>query len=127
MLVSKLSLTIGPEVTGLMANACAAAQFVLRDQSAGEKQGVAGVALLGSRNRFAVRTDFCNRDSLDTVLPSMSMTVVAELQRDAEIIQTLYDVSLQTTGVRHQFGNYLDLRAFQRHAACHDQTNVTGT
>ena len=75
----------------------------------------------------AVRTDFCNRDSLDTVFALNVDDGVAELQRDAEIIQTLYDVSLQTTGVRHQFGNYLDLRAFQRHAACHDQTNVTGT
>ena len=40
---------------------------------------------------------------------------MAQFQRDAIIIQTLHDISLQTSRIRHQFCNDIDVRTFQRH------------
>ena len=51
---------------------------------------------------------------------------MAEFQRDAKIIQTLYDIPLQTAGVWHQFGDCLYLRPFQGHSSCHDQSDISG-
>ena len=51
---------------------------------------------------------------------------MAQLQRDAEILQTLDDVSLKAAGIGHQFCNDLHLCTFKRHAAGHDQADVSG-
>ena len=46
----------------------ALAQFIFGDQSAREEQRVAGVALLGARDRFAVHTDCGDRNRRNTLL-----------------------------------------------------------
>ena len=51
---------------------------------------------------------------------------VAQLQRDAEVVQALDNVSFQAAGVRHQLRNHLDLGSFQRHTPCHNQADIAG-
>ena len=49
---------------------------------------------------------------------------MGEHQGDAEIVQTLGDVTSQTARVGHQLADGLHLRALQGHAAGHDETDV---
>ncbi len=50
-----------------------------------------------------------------------------EFQRNAEIIEALDNVPLESAGIGHQLGDNLNLRAFQRHAARHDESDIAGT
>ena len=49
-----------------------------------------------------------------------------KMKRNAEIIETLHDVSCQTAGIGHDLADAEHLGTFQRHAACHDQSDITG-
>ena len=60
-------------------------------------------------------------------LPMDGNDGMAQLQRDAEIFQTLNDVSLQAAGIGHQLRNHFHLRPFHRHSPRHDQTDIPGT
>ena len=101
-------------------------ELILRDQSAGQEQCVAGVCLFRSGDRLSVRADLGDHYGFHTLLADDVDDSVAELQRNVKVVQALDDISLQAAGIRHQFRDYLDLRAFERHAARHDQSDVAG-
>ena len=100
------------------------AQLVLRDQTAGEQEGVAGVALLGALDGSPVSADLGDRDRRDVLLALDVHDRVAESERNAEVIETLHDVALEAAGIGHQLRDELHLRALQGHAARHDQTDI---
>ena len=52
---------------------------------------------------------------------------MTQLQRNLKVIQTLYNISLQSTGIRHQLCNHFHLRPFKCHTSRHDQTDITGS
>ncbi len=104
-----------------------AGKLILRNQSNGEKKRITGIALLRSRNRLPVRTNLRDGDRRNMLLSLYVHHGMGKLQRDSEIVQTLDNVALQTTRIRHQLRNDLHLRAFQRHPPCHDQSDVTGS
>ena len=81
--------------------------------------------LLGAGHGLAV-LNAGQRNALNALLALNVHDRVAQLQWNAEIIETLYNIALQTAGIRHQFGHDLHLRALQRHAARHDEANVAG-
>ena len=116
----------GAAGNGAHLDARAAGQLVLRDQAAGKQECVALIADFCAGNRLAVLY-FGNGDRFDTLFAFDVYYCMGQLQRNAEVIQTLYDISLQTAGIRHQLGNDLDLGAFQSHTSCHDQSDITGT
>ena len=100
-------------------------ELVFRDQTAGEKQRVAGIVLLRSRYRFSVRIYLGNRHSFHPFFSPDIHNRMTQFQRNIEIIQTLHNVSFQTAGIRHQLCHDLNLCAFQCHASCHDETDVS--
>ena len=48
-----------------------------------------------------------------------------QAQRNAEIVQTLHDIALEAARIRHDLEHHLDFCAFQRHAARHDESDIT--
>ena len=50
---------------------------------------------------------------------------MGKIQRNSEIVQTLDNITGQTTGIGHDLNAGKYLCAFQRHAACHDQADIT--
>ena len=115
--------TVGDGVDG---NTGGLAQLVLGDQAAGQQQGVTLIEFFSAGDGLAT-VNLCQGDAFHALLALDVHDSVAQLQGDAEVIQTLDDVTLQTAGVGHQFGNDLNLCAFQSHTAGHDQADVTGT
>ena len=73
----------------------ASGKFVFRDQSYREEQRITGILFLGSRYRFSVSVHLCNSYSFQTFFPLNIHHCVAQFQRDTEIIQALYDISLE--------------------------------
>ena len=103
-----------------------AAQLVLRDQAAGQQQGVALIALLRARDGpvFPVHLGDGNR-----LHPLFALDVhhrMAQLQGDAVVVQALDDVPLQPAGIGHQLRHHLDLGPLQGHAAGHDEPDIAG-
>ena len=49
---------------------------------------------------------------------------MAELQRNAEVIEALDDVPLQSAGIGHQLRNHQNLGPLQGHAPGHDQADI---
>ena len=59
------------------------------------------------------------------MLPALDIHYgVAELERDAEVVQTLYYITLKAAGIRHQLSYDLYLRALQGHAARHYEADI---
>ena len=50
-----------------------------------------------------------------------------KLQRNVKVVKALLDVTGKTAGIGHQLANGVNLGTLQRHTACHDQTDVSGT
>ena len=69
----------------------------------------------------------CQCNAFQTLFPFDVHNGMAQLQRNIIIIQTLYDISLQSSGIRHQLCNNLNLCAFKCHSSRHDQSDVAGT
>ena len=67
-----------------------------------------------------------NGNTFHTFLPFDIYYGMAQLQRNAEIIQTLYNISLQTAGVGHQLCHHLDFGSLQSHTPCHNQPDISG-
>ena len=51
---------------------------------------------------------------------------MTQFQGDIIIIQTLDDITLQSSGIWHQLCHNLNLCTLQRHASCHNQTDIAG-
>ena len=91
---------------------CARAEgeLVFRDQTDGQKQRIAGIVLLSAGHRLAV-LHAGQRDALDPLLTLDVHDGVAQLQRDAEVIETLDDIALESAGVRLELRDDVHLRA----------------
>ena len=105
-------------------NIRAAAQLVLRDQTDRQQDRVAVEGHFGARDRTAVRADLGNDDALHAVLALNVRNGVGEIKRNVKVIEALHDVSRQTAGIRHDLDAGEHLRALERHAARHDETDV---
>ena len=95
-------------------------KLIFRDQPAGQKQRVAGNFFLRAGYGPGILIHLCHRHRLHTLLSFDVHHGSLQLQRNSEIIQTLYYVSLQSAGIGHQLRHQLYLSALQRHAAGHD-------
>ena len=51
---------------------------------------------------------------------------MGEIKRNIVVLQALHNVPVQSVGIRHQLHAGENLRALQRHAARHNQADVTG-
>ena len=107
-------------------NSRGARKLVLRNQADRQKQRVAGIPFLGSRDRAAVRADLRDRHSLHALFTFNVDDRVRQLQRDTEVVKALHDIPLQAARVRHEFGNDFDFGSLERHTPRHDQTDVAG-
>ncbi len=101
------------------------AQFVFRNQANGEKQCIAIEMHFSSGNRTPVRADFRNRDAGQTIASFNAGHRMGQIQRNVIVMQALHNVSVQTGGEGHQFHAGQDLGALERHAAGHDQADIT--
>ena len=81
---------------------------------------------LRSGDGFSVRSHLGHRHAGNPVLSLDIHHRMAQLQGDAEIIQALDNVALQTAGVGHQLCHQQYFGALQRHAPGHDQADVPG-
>ena len=106
------------------ADARAAGQLVLGDETHGQKQGVALEVDLGAGDGTATLVHLGNGDTRHALLAVDLRHGVGEHQRNTEIVQTLGDVTSQTARVGHQLADGLDLRALQGHAAGHDEADI---
>ena len=68
--------------------------------------------------------DLCQRDAGHTLLALNVHHGVAQLQRNAKIIEALHNIALQTAGIGHKLGNAEHLGTLQRHTARHNQADV---
>ena len=68
--------------------------------------------------------DFSDPDAFDTLVAFDLHDGMAELERDAEVIEALYDIPLEAARVRHELSDDLDMRSFEREPAGHDEANV---
>ena len=73
---------------------------------------------------LAVGADLRDRDAGNTLLALNVHNGVAELERNAEVVQTLDNIALQTAGIRQQLRYNQHLRALKRHAPRHNEANV---
>ena len=101
-------------------------QFIFRDQPHGKQKRVTGDIFLRTRNGFPLFIHLSQGHALHSFLSVDIHHGSTELQGNAEIIQTLHDISLQAAGIGHQLRNHLDLRPFQGHTPGHDKADVTG-
>ena len=107
-------------------HARSAAELIFGDQATGKKQCITLVMLLRAGDGFSV----FHPGQSDALHSGLTLNVhhgMAQLQRNAVVIQTLDDIPLQAARVRHQLGHDLYLRTFQGHTASHNQTDITGT
>ena len=102
----------------------AARQLILGDQAAGEQERITVVMALGSRDGTAVRADLGDGHAGDALAALDVDDRVAEVERNAEIVEALDDVPLEAAGIRHQLRDGEDLCALERHAAGHDEADV---
>ena len=68
--------------------------------------------------------DFSDPDAFDTLVAFDLHDRVAELERDAEVIEALHDIPLEAARVWHELSDDLDMGAFEREPAGHDEANV---
>ena len=52
---------------------------------------------------------------------------MAQLQRNAVIVQTLYDITFQSSGIGHQLRHHLHPGALQCHTPGHNKADVSGS
>ena len=105
-------------------NIRAAAQLVFRDQTDRQQDRIAVEGHFGAWDRTAVRADLGNDDALHAVPALNVRNGVGEIKRNVKVIEALHDVSRQTAGIRHDLDAGEHLRALERHAARHDETDV---
>ena len=118
---------VGAGGDGTHINTQLSGQFVFRDQSHRKQKRVTGDIFLCTRNGFPLFIHLSQGHALYSFLSVDIHHSSTELQGNAEIIQTLHDISLQAAGIGHQLRNHLDLRPFQGHTPGHDKADVTGT
>ena len=78
----------------------------------------------GAGNRFVVRIDLGDCDAFDAFFALNVDDGMREVEGDAVIVEALDDVALETAGIGHELGDAEDFRAFERHAARHDEADV---
>ena len=99
----------GPSGDGGEGDAGGLGQFIFGDQPAGEKEGVALVALLGARDRAGLFVNLSDGDRLHPV-PSFDVNHgVTQLEGDVEVIETLNNIALETSGIGHELSDDLNL------------------
>ena len=68
--------------------------------------------------------DFSDPDALDTLIAFDPHDRVAKLERDAKVVKALHDIPLEATRVWHKLSDNLDMGAFEREPASHDEADV---
>ena len=104
---------------------CLSGKLILRDQTNRKKKRIAFKKFLCTGNRASVFVYLCKSDSFHTFFSFYVNHCMAKLQRDSKVIQALHDISLQASGIWHQFCHCLNLCTFQRHTSSHDQSDIT--
>ena len=115
-----------PAGDGVQCRAGLPGQLVLRQQSHAQQQRVAGDVPLRAGDGQALPVHLRQRHTGEMLLPVDLHHRGGQVQGDMEIVQTLDDVALQTTGVGHDLRHGLDLGALQRHTPGHDEPDVAG-
>ena len=104
----------------------ASCKLIFGDKSDGEQERVAFDVFFRSRDgSSAVRFVNCgNCYSRDSLLAVNFCDSVGEFERNAEIVETLDNVSSQTARIRHNLTYAFDFRAFKGHSASHNKSDV---
>ena len=76
---------------------------------------------------LAVGADLRDRDAGNTLLALNVHNGVAKLEGNAEVVQALDDITLQTARVGQKFCYNQHLRALKRHSSRHDESDISGT
>ena len=101
-------------------------QLVFRDQAHGQKQRVAGDQAPGGVDGPPGLVHLGDGHALQTVLAVDLGHGGAEVQGDAEVLQALDDVALESAGVGQKLADGLPPGALQGQAPGHDQADVAG-
>ena len=115
----------GAVCNGVNRNISCRAQLILGNEADRQKQGITGYILEGLRDGTSLFVHLCNHDTLDALASAHLDNRVRQAQRNAEIVQTLHDIALEAARIRHDLEHHLDFCAFQRHAARHDESDIT--
>ena len=105
---------------------CCAGQFIFRNKTDREQDGITVEDLLSARNGTAVFVNTADDNLLDPFFSDDIGNGVAEVERNIIIVEALDNIAVEPVGIGAKLDAGKHLGTLQRHAASHDKTDIAG-